>query len=271
MDHYSTLGVPRTATQEEIKKAYRKLAMQHHPDRTGGDDTKFKEIQTAYDAISDPQKRQHYDNPQPQQQGFTGGFAGGFPGGFGFNVNGFDMNDLFAQAFGQQRNPFHQNRNTFRTVLSITLEDAYNMTDKVIQLGTPTGTKVINIKIPRGVDNGTQARYDNIIDDASLIIEFCVLKDLRFDREQDNLYSNVKVSVLDLIVGTKVEFNTISGNRLEVIIPPMTQPSQQIRLTGCGMPMKNGTHGDQILLLKPFVPASIDQSIIDAIKLQSKY
>lgn len=267
MDHYSTLGVPRTATQEEIKKAYRKLAMQHHPDRTGGDDTKFKEIQTAYDAISDPQKRQQYDNPQPQYQGFPGGF----PGGFGFNVNGFDMNDLFAQAFGQQRNPFQQNKNTFRTVLSITLEDAYNMPDKVVQLGTPSGTKVVTIKIPRGVDNGLQVRYDNILDDAYLVIEFNILKDLRFDREQSNLYSNMKISVLDLIVGTKLEFTTISGNTLEVTVPPMTQPNQQIRLTGCGMPVKNGSYGDQILLLKPFIPASIDQSIIDAIKSQSKY
>ena len=104
-DHYATLGVTKTASADEIKRAYRKLASQHHPDK-GGDTAKFQEIQTAYDTLSDPQKRQQHDNPNPFGGGFPGGhqagFQGGFPGGFSFNVNGFDMNDVFGQMFGAQ-------------------------------------------------------------------------------------------------------------------------------------------------------------------------
>ena len=86
-NHYNTLGVDRNSSPDEIKKAYRKLASQHHPDK-GGDTATFQNIQTAYDILSDPQKRQHYDNPQPQ--GF-GGFSGS-PGGFQFHTQGFDFN-----------------------------------------------------------------------------------------------------------------------------------------------------------------------------------
>jgi curved DNA-binding protein len=261
MDHYNTLGIQRTASAEEIKKAYRKLAMQHHPDR-GGDQNKFQEIQTAYDTLSDPQKRAAYDNPAPQQ------FMN-HPGGFSFNINGFDLNGLFSQAFGQN-NPFHQSqtsqRQVYRTRVSISLLDVYNGAEQILQLGTPMGMKAITIKIPEGIQSGQNVRYDNVLDEASLIIEFVIQPDLKFNREGDNLYSNVSISVLDLIVGTKVEFTTLSGSTLEVNIPAGTQPYQQIRLGGYGMPAGNGMRGDQILLLKPFIPANINSDIIDTIK-----
>jgi DnaJ-class molecular chaperone len=259
MDHYSTLGVSKTASQEEIKKAYRKQAMQHHPDRTGGDDTKFKEIQTAYDTLSDPQKRQQYDNPRPQMQGF--------PGGFGFNVNGFDLNDLFGQAFGHQH-PFNQQRNqtpTYRTRLNVSLMDVYKENEHVLQLNTPTGSNVVNVKIPRGTQSGDHVRYDKIIPGAQLIVEFIVLSDLKYDRKGDDLYANMPVSVLDLIVGNKIQFDTISGKTLDVTIRPKTQPYMQLRIPGEGMPSRNGGYGDQILLLKPYIPDIIDNEIVEII------
>ena len=92
MDHYKTLGVPRTASAEEIKKAYRKLAMEHHPDK-GGDVSKFQEITNAYETLSDTDKRFQYDNPSASPQ------FSQHPGGFGININGFDLDDLFGQIF----------------------------------------------------------------------------------------------------------------------------------------------------------------------------
>jgi DnaJ-class molecular chaperone len=266
MDHYNTLGVPRSATPEEIKKAYRKLAMEHHPDR-GGNQDEFYRVQVAYDTLGDPQKRAAYDNPMPQNP--FGGFSQ-HPGGFSFNVNGFDLNDLFGAAFGQHRPNSFQNQNTqrqiFRTQVRVSLVDVYNGADQMLQLGTPNGIKTIAIKIPPGIQSGTSIRYENLIEDGSLIIEFIIQPDLIFTREGDNLYSNVPISVLDLIIGTTIEFTTIAGITLQVSIPPNTQPYQQIKLGRHGMPSTNGGKGDQILLLKPYIPANIDTEIVDVIK-----
>lgn len=259
MDHYITLGVPRTATADEIKKAYRKLAMEHHPDK-GGDVNKFQEISTAYETLSNQDKRFQYDNPQTRQQHTPFGDA---PGGFSFNFNGFDLNDLFGQR-GQQQRP------SYRTRVTVSLVDVFNGAEQVLQLGTQQGTKVINIKIPQGIHTGSSIRYDNIMDDGSLLIEFVILPDLRFERQGDDLYANLPVSVLDLIVGNKTEFTTIDGKKLEVNIAPNTQPTQHIRLGGYGMTRADGSRGNQILLLKPFIPANIDNEVIEAIKRQVK-
>jgi len=259
MDHYITLGVPRTATADEIKKAYRKLAMEHHPDK-GGDVNKFQEISTAYETLSNQDKRFQYDNPQTRQQHTPFGDA---PPGFSFNFNGFDLNDLFGQR-GQQQRP------SYRTRVTVSLVDVFNGAEQVLQLGTQQGTKVINIKIPQGIHTGSSIRYDNIMDDGSLLIEFVILPDLRFERQGDDLYANLPVSVLDLIVGNKTEFTTIDGKKLEVNIAPNTQPTQHIRLGGYGMTRSDGTRGNQILLLKPFIPANIDNEVIEAIKRQVK-
>ena len=99
MDYYNTLGVPRDADQDTIKKAYRKLAMKHHPDH-GGDPTEFQKINEAYETLSNTDKRFQYDNPSAQAQGF--------PGGFSFNAQGFDINDIFSQIFGQRQQFHHQ-------------------------------------------------------------------------------------------------------------------------------------------------------------------
>jgi DnaJ-class molecular chaperone len=256
MDHYNTLGVPRDADHDTIKKAYRKLAMQHHPDK-GGDPTQFQKISEAYDILSNADKRTVYDNPQAQ----------GFPGGFNFNAQGFDINDLFSQIFGQQRSHNQQrHRQVFRTQVYVSLVDSYNGSTQMMQLNTQQGVKVINFAVPKGIESGDQVRYDDIIEDATLIIQFVVHKELKFDRHGDDLYSNVPISVLDLIVGTKLEFITITGKRLEVDIKPRTQPTDQIRIKGYGMPIKDsGFYGDQILLLKPYVPDNISQDIIDSI------
>lgn len=263
MDYYNTLGVPRDADQETIKKAYRKLAMQHHPDK-GGDPNEFQKINEAYEILGDTDRRFQYDHPQTRSQGF--------PGGFNFNVNGFDIDDLFGQVFGRRGNPFAQQQNLYRTRITVSLLDSYNGVQQVLQLNTPSGTKVITIMVPKGVMSGDQVRYDNVIENGMLIIEFVVLSDLKYDRRGDDLYANLSISVLDLIVGTKIDFTTLSGKQLEVVINPKTQPYQQVKLAGHGMPIKDTSfYGDQILLLKPFIPDNISQDVIDSIlRNQSK-
>ena len=108
MDHYSTLGVGKNATPDDIKKSYRKLASKHHPDK-GGDTATFQKIQVAYDVLSDPEKRQQYDSPAPQ----------GFPGaGFNFHGGGFNMDEIFGQMFRQHQQ--QQQQQVYRTTVWIT-------------------------------------------------------------------------------------------------------------------------------------------------------
>ena len=260
MNYYDILGVPRDASQEEIKKAFRKLAMQHHPDK-GGDPNEFQKINEAYETLSDTNKRFQYDNPAANQQ-FNQN-----PGGFSFSGGEFNFDSMFAEIFG--RRPWPQtHQQIFRTQVAVSLIDAYDGKEHMLQLSTPTGVKVINVKIPQGIETGDQIRYENVIDNGTLIIVFHVLPDLKFDRKGDDLYYNLPISVLDLIVGVKIKVNTITGKTVEVNVPANTQPTQQIRLHGLGMPIKNSPniYGDQILLLKPYIPDNIHTDIIEGIK-----
>ena len=255
MDHYSTLGVKKNASPEEIKKAYRRLANQHHPDK-GGDASKFQKLQEAYSTLSDPQKKAAYDNPQPQFGGFQGGFGGfdGFP------------NDIFSQFFG---GGFHHRRNQKQVVqipIEVSLYDAYHGGEKTLQLNTSEGIKTITIKIPKGVDTGNQVQYDNVIDSVILVINFNVIRDSKFERNGQHLLSKQNISVLDLIVGTTITIKTISGKELNVVIKPNTQPNSQIRVSGHGMPIVNtNQYGDYYLIVNPIIPENINQEIIDAI------
>ena len=260
MDHYTTLGVSKTASPEAIKTAYRKLASKHHPDK-GGDTVKFQKIQVAYDTLSDPRRREEFDNPEPQ-------YRGGFPGGFNFGQSGTaDIHAFMQEAMRRQMHQQQQPRQQmFRTSVWITLEQVYAGGDQVLQLQTQTGVHTVKISIPKGIPDGGQVRCDNVIDDAMLMVEFRIQPHLKFGRNGQDLTCNQSISVLDLIVGTSFEFTTISGKTLAVTIPPKTQPYSQMKISGEGLPIPGTTQfGDQIVLLKSFVPDIIDQSIIDSI------
>ena len=260
-DHYQTLGVARNASPDDIKKAYRRLAGIHHPDK-GGDTAQFQQIQQAYETLSDPQKKQQYDNPNPFG-GMQGGFHQGFPGGFEFHMNGFDMGDIFGHVFGGQRG-FRQ-QPSYRTTVWITLEQAYNGGEQVMQMQGPTGTQTIKVQIPRGVENGSNLRYENIIPNSILLVEFRIHPHGKYERDGVHLYSTQEIDILDLIIGTTFKFTTLSGKDLDVKVPEKTQPGSKLRLAGEGMPVHNG-YGDQIILLKPVISDIIDTRIIDAIK-----
>ena len=261
MDHYKTLGVVKTASSDEIKKAFRRLASKHHPDK-GGDTVAFQTIQAAYDVLGDPQKRQAYDNPQSGFREFPGGFQ------FSHGGNPFDINDLFRQAFGT-RNSSGPNRNAhqmYRTHISVTLDEVYTGGNRTLKLQTPTGEKLLDISIPKGVHSNSQVKYNDIIENGVLIVEFIVDPHLKFDRRGNDLFATHLISVLDLIVGVSLEFDTISNKKISITVPPGTQPHMQLKLTGQGLPVA-GTNffGDQIVLLKPYLPDIIDKEITDSI------
>ena len=260
MDHYQTLGVTPQADQKEIKTAYRKLAGKHHPDK-GGDQEEFKKVQKAYETLSDPQKRQQYDNPNPFGQG-QNPFGDGSPFG-----------DIFGDIFGQRRQR-PQPQPMYRTQLNVTLRQAYTGGQQTLELNTPQGKKVINVNIPKGVQTGQQTRYDNLVQQGtSLIIDFHVMNDSWFERLGNNLICQHNISVLDLVVGTTFNFTTISSKILKVTVKPGTNPGTQIKLAGQGMPIadrrgpnfSSGNFGDQIILLNGIIPDTIEQGIIDAI------
>lgn len=238
MDYYSILGVAKTATPDEIKKAYRKLASQHHPDK-GGDTKKFQEIEEAYRTLSDPEKRQQYDNPQPQ---FGGGF-GGMPPGF---------EDIFAQAFGG-RHPFGdmfgrrqqpQRNRTMNLNATISLNDAFTGKEIIANVKLPSGRdQVIEIKIPPGVTDGTILRLANMGDDThpnmprgDIHLTVIITEHPMFTRQGDDLIKNIEITCVEAMLGKVIEVETLDGKTLEVKINPGTQPGQMMSAQGYGMP-----------------------------------
>ena len=255
MDYYKIFGIEKNASPEDIKKAYRKLASQHHPDK-GGDTAKFQQIQEAYTILSDPQKKQQYDNST------TNGFSSDH---FGFATPGFDVNDLFSQMFGQKRQQagFKQ---LLRCQINVDLRDSYEGRNHNIFLRTDQDQHQLTIQIPKGVSTGDRIKLDNVLPNSVLILEFNVQVDLKYDRKGNDLCSNHAISVLDLIAGTSFEFETMSGKTVQVHIKAGTQPYMQLKLKGFGMPVPNSDlYGDQIILLKPFIPDNIPSEVIESI------
>ena len=160
-NYYQTLGIDNTANNEDIKRAYRKMAMRHHPDR-GGDQTEFQKIQEAYSVLSDPAKRQQYDNPQPQPQfhHFHGG--GGVPPGFEELFRQFGVNFGFGSPFQQQP----RNR-TLNLQTTISLEDSLNGKEIVANITLPNSKEnIVNVKIPPGIQDNNTLRLRELGDDS---------------------------------------------------------------------------------------------------------
>ena len=255
-DYYTTLGVARTATQDEIKRAFRKLASQHHPDK-GGDTQKFQEIQAAYDTLGDADKRQQYDNPQPQF------------GGFGQGAQFGNMHDIFSQMFGGQ-SPFsqqHPRRNHVRMSLWVSLLDVARGGKRPVALGTQAGANTVEIEIPLGIDDGDNVQYQGIAPGGQdLVIQFRVQPHPKYRREGLNLHMEQTVSVWNLILGGDTEVETIDGSRLVIKVPARTQPGTTLRLRNQGLRDRNGKQGDLMMRIQVEIPKDIADEIITAIE-----
>ena len=264
-DYYQTLGVQRNATPDEIKKAYRKLAGQHHPDKDGGDKHKFQEIQKAYEALSDPNKRAQYDNPMPQ----------GFHFEFGGDGAGFDFNNIFSM-FGQQfrggPQPGRGPRQQFtRMSLWVTLQDIASGGKRAVNVGTQHGTSTIEIEIPLGINDGDNVQYAGIGPGGTdLIVNFRIHNNPKWQRNGLNLTTDHQVSIWDCLVGGETEIRDILNNPISITIPPCSQPGGLLRLKGRGLAPRQGTPGDLLVRLQAKMPSSIDPELAELIKQQQK-
>lgn len=273
MDYYGTLGINKEASQDEIKKAYRSMAMKHHPDR-GGDTNKFKEVEEAYRTLSDPQKKQMYDmgvDPNRQSQG---GFYNRGP--FEFHMGGMppDMEDLFQNFGFGFRNNIRRNKSISINV-EITLQDVLNGKDIDAEISMPSGhKKIINISIPPGIEHGQQIKYAGMGDQSiagirpgDLIVNIYLQSDPRFRREGNNLVHEIRISVWDAILGTTVNVSTIDGKVLNINIPAGTQPETILSCKGEGLPqVKTRQRGNLLLKIKVDIPKDLTASQKELIK-----
>lgn len=265
-DYYETLGVGKTATADEIKKAYRKLALQYHPDRnkTKEGEMKFKEVTKAYEVLSNAEKRKTYDQyghaafeQGGGQQGPFGGGQGGQYGPFTYtysnNGQGFDMGgfsdpfDIFEQFFGGG-SPFGQQRARRPMYsLSITFDEAVHGTEKEVTVNN----KKQKIKVPAGVDRGSRIRFD----DYDVVID--VAPDKRFGREGYDIVSEEELSYAQVALGVELSVPTIDGE-VKIRVPAGTQPGTLIRLSGRGVPrLRGGGKGDHYVKIKLVVPKKL--------------
>lgn len=248
MDYYNILGVTKTASQADIKKAYRKASMRWHPDRPDGDDRKFREINEAYDTLGDPEKRHAYDNPTPQFRFDTGGFR--------------TTNNPFADFMNGFR-PTHQRNRDITINLTLTIHDVLSGKDLTTRYKVPSGRiKEADITIPPGVANGTGIKFRGLGDDGhnmlppgDLIVKIKIVEDPIWKRDGNNLVIKVYCSIFDCLLGGEVKIKTLEGRALSIKIPKGTQTDAKFSIPNQGIPnVRNGQRGSIIVQLKPVVP-----------------
>jgi len=256
MDYYSRLGVNKSASPEEMKQAYKKLAMQHHPDR-GGDQKTFQEINEAYDTLKDPAKRQEYDAPKQNHRQRQ--------------YNSQNMNDIFEAMFRQKK----QRNMDVKLGVNLTLEDVYTGKDLIASYNLRNGQPIdASIRIHPGVEHGEVIRYRGLGDNSytniargDLLIQIRVIPHKRFDRDGAHLYTNVNISVFDLILGTTILVDGLQNNPIKVKVPPGTAATTVLSVAGHGLSsVKRGKPGNLYIRIKGQVPKITNPTIIERIK-----
>lgn len=284
MTHYETLGISENANQDEIKKAYRKLANQHHPDK-GGDTNKFQQIQSAYETLSDNQKRAQYDS---ERRGM---------GGFRFSVNGQDMGSTvppemeemlrnfgfgfsFGPGFAAHGDPFAQFRHPrknkdIQVDLFVTLESTLNPQTKTVSVQNSRGERFpVDIQIPRGVRPNSTIKYpglgDNLFETlprGDLYIRIQVETDPRFSVEHLDLITMIDLNALKAIVGCELGVDGLDNKKFIVTIPPGTQNGSKFRIPNQGLySLNQNSRGSLIVIVNLTIPNNLSNAQLDSIK-----
>ena len=262
-DYYNILGLQPTASEDEIRQAYKRLAMKHHPDR-GGDQAQFQEVQEAHSVLTDPQKRQQWEH----QRAF--GQAGPH-GNFGFHFNfGPDINDIINQFhggtfFGQGFQRPARNRD-IKTLMDIDLASTLDPQTKFVEIKDQHhNVRTVQVNVPRGVQSGMQMRFPGHGDHSNksaapgdLYVEFRLRPHPDFRVDGINLIKTLRVNAIDAILGQDITVTGLDNRMFDVKIPPATQPNTNLALAQQGLyDINSQRRGDLVLEIIIDVPKRV--------------
>lgn len=302
-DYYNMLGLDKKASTEDIKKAYRKLAMKWHPDKNPNNkaaEEKFKKISEAYAVLSDPKKKEEYDTfgsteqfrqRYTQEDIFRGfdlndilrsfGFGDGGSGARTFRTNRgggftFSQDGSFSDIFegGRQRFRTPQKGQDFEYNLTITLEDSVFGAEKKLALQKEQGVEEINFKIPAGINSGKKLRLAAKggpgIDGGppgDLYINITITPHPIFARDGNDIYIDKTISFSQAVLGTTIDISTVDGTVKRIKIPPGTQNGTKIRMKGFGVPrLKGSGKGDQFVKIIVDIPRKVSERQAELIR-----
>jgi curved DNA-binding protein len=278
-DYYEVLGVPRGASDEEIRSAYRKLAREYHPDvnKDPGAEDRFKEVAEAYEVLRDPEKREKYDRLGANWKagedvsgasGFGGGNGQGFGGGQGFGDDG-GFSDFFESFFGGRRGGFSQGFEGFsmrggdqEATLEVTLEEAARGDKRKISLADG---RDFEVRIPPGVRDGQKIRLAGQGEEGAsggpagdLYLRVRIKPHPRFRREGDDLVVELPVAPWEAALGATVPVPTLGGSA-KIKVPAGSSSNRRLRLRGEGMPGPGGRKGDLYASVRIVVPKKLEK------------
>ena len=261
MDYYQTLGVAENASQDEIKQAYKKLAMKNHPDR-GGDTNKFQEISQAYDTLGDAQKRTQYDAQKNGFNPFSHNMGGGFQ----------DVGEMFSFAFGPGFAGFNQRRKNrdLSIRVKITFKQSFTGTQVEARFNTPSGkSQNVVIDIPPGVQSGQTIRYGGLGDDSvpnlprgDLNVTIVVEVDTKWERRGNDIYTKLPINILEAMIGCTKDIECIDGYKMNINLRPGIQPGTEFTSGGRGFKELNtGRAGNLYVIIDVEIPAVADATL----------
>lgn len=306
-DYYKILGVDRNASQDDIKKVYRKLARKYHPDvsKEKNAEEKFKEVGEAYEVLRDPQKRAAYDQLGPHQAGQTfrppPDWEQRFSHGRGADYSNVDFGDLFSELFGMgaggatqrghpgRRGAAAQPGQDYEATVHISLEDAYRGAEVSLDLSVPEYTangmvrrtpKTIKVRIPKGATDGQRLRVPgkggkgiNGGANGDLYLNIVLHPHPLFKASGHDLYLDVPVTPWEAALGANIEVPTMEGN-VRLKIKPGTKAGQKLRLAGKGLPTPGSGHGDYYAVLQivtPTVLSDKEKRLFEELALASTF